>query len=220
MMSGPRAIFDRLHPRLIAPALALVLSVSATQAAEPNQLRHLRLGSHAEQTHVVIEADGPFCTDIALSDRPFRLSIDLPDLAGPRPALPPKGLVTGAAWVGSGTAAQANRVLLDLKQPVEVIDTFVVAPGDGKGFRRVVKLAPATPRTFAAAQEKLAQLAGARGCSQQAQAKAAPATTLAALTPTIPSAPLAAPPAPAPRIQPIVAPMPAPASRLDRKSVV
>jgi N-acetylmuramoyl-L-alanine amidase len=210
MVSGPRAMFDRLHPRLTAPAIALVLSVSAAQAAEPNQLRHLRLGSHANQTHVVIEADGPFCTDIALSDRPFRLSIDLPELTGPRPAVPAKGLVAGAAWVGAGTATTANRVLFDLKQPVEVIDTFVVAPGDGKGFRRVIKLAPAGPKDFAAAQEKLGQLAGARGCSTAAK------PTVAALTPTSPSAPLAAPPAPPPSIQPVAAPMPAPASRLPK----
>jgi len=220
MVSGPRAIFERLHPRLMAPAIALALSVSAlATAAEPNQLRHLRLGSHANQTHVVIEADGPFCTDIALSDRPFRLSIDLPELSGPRPAVPAKGLVAGAAWVGAGAASQANRVLLDLKQPVEVIDTFVVAPGDGKGFRRVVKLAPATAKGFAQAQEKLGQMAGARGCSQQAQgqapsqAKPVPGPTVAALTPSIPSAPLAAPPA---SIQQITAPMPAPASRLPK----
>lgn len=216
MVSGPRAMFDRLHPRLTVPAIALALSVSAAQAAEPNQLRHLRLGSHADQTHVVIEADGPFCTDIVLSDRPFRLSIDLPELAGPRPALPPKGLVTGAAWVGAGAASQANRVLFDLKQPVEVIDTFVVAPGDGKGFRRVVKLAPAAPKSFAQAQEKLGQMAGARGCTQQAQAKPGPGPTVAALTPSIPSAPLASPPAPPPSIQPVAAPMPAPASRLPK----
>lgn len=217
MVSGPRAMFDRLHPRLMAPAIALVLSVSTVQAAEPNQLRHLRLGSHADQTHVVIEADGPFCTDIALSDRPFRLSIDLPELSGPRPPVPAKGLVAGAAWVGTGTAAQANRVLFDLKQPVEVIDTFVVAPGDGKGFRRVIKLAPAAPKGFAAAQEKLAQLAGARGCSTAAR-PAAP--TVASLTPSIPSSPLAtslaAPPAPPASIQPVAAPMPAPASRLPK----
>ena len=76
----------------------------AVQAAEPNQLRHLRLGSHADQTHVVIEADGPFCTDIALQDRPFRLSIDLPELAGPRPALPPR-----AWWPGPPGSAPARR---------------------------------------------------------------------------------------------------------------
>ena len=208
MVSGPRAIFDRLHPRLTVPVLALALSVFAAQAAEPNQLRQLRLGSHADQTHLVIEADGPFCTDIALTDRPFRLSIDLPELAGPRPALPAKGLIAGAAWVGAGAAAQANRVLFDLKQPVEVIDTFVVAPGDGKGFRRVVKLAPATAKNFAQAQEKLAQMAGARGCSQAAQGQAKPAPTVASLTPSIPSAPLAAPRRRPPRSSPSRRPCP------------
>ncbi len=208
----PRAIFDRLRPRL--PALLAVFGVVLVPPAlaESNQLRHLRLGTHTDQTHVVIEADGPFCTDIALSDKPFRLSIDLPDLAGPRPPLPPKGLVTGAAWVGAGASPTNSRVLLDLKQPVEVIDTFVVAPGDGRGFRRVVKLAPSSPKNFGAAQEKLGQMAGARGCSQAAaQGQAKP--TVAALTPSIPSAPLAAPPA---AIQPVAAPMPAPASRLPK----
>lgn len=220
MAHSPRAIFDRLRPRLPAlPAvlgMVLAVSVATPASAEPNQLRHLRLGTHTDQTHVVIEADGPFCTDIALSDKPFRLSIDLPELSGPRPGLAPRGLVTGAAWVGAGASAHNSRVLLDLKQPVEVIDTFVVAPGDGRGFRRVVKLAPASPKNFGAAQEKLGQMAGARGCSQAAaQGQAKP--TVAALTPTIPSAPPSAPiAAPPAQIQSVAAPMPAPASRLPK----
>ncbi|MCC7047156.1 MAG: N-acetylmuramoyl-L-alanine amidase [Alphaproteobacteria bacterium] len=150
-------------------------------------MRFLRIGNHDPQTHIVIEADGPFCADIALSAQPYRLSIDLPDLAGTRPGLAPRGVVSGGAWVGSGAQANASRVLLDLKQPVRVVDTFVVAPGDGKGFRRVVKLEPVGAPDFADAQQRLGQMAAARGCSNAGPAT--PPTQAAAPAPAQPPTP-------------------------------
>lgn len=229
-------------PRAIArptAALAVLLGLalgSAPQAAEPNQLRQLRLGSHLDQTHLVIEADGPFCADISLTEKPFRLAIDLPELTGQRPGVPPKGLVTAAAWVGAGASTSTNRILLDLKQPAEVVDTFVVAPGDGKGFRRVVKLAPTTAKDFPAAQEKLGQMAGARSCNPPASKATVPAQQAGAPVPAAsnvnpllaktaaaaPVAPVTPAPAPAPAAKQLaaipvpVAPPAAPGSRLPK----
>jgi N-acetylmuramoyl-L-alanine amidase len=154
----------------------LIVAAVNAAAAEPNQLRFLRIGNHDPQTHIVIEADNAFCADIGLTGQPYRLSIDLPDLTGPRPSVVPKGVVSGSAWIGAGSSTTASRVLLDLKQPVRVVDTFVVAPGDGKGFRRVVKLEPVGAYDFADARQSLGQMAAARGCSNAA-APSAPAPT-------------------------------------------
>jgi N-acetylmuramoyl-L-alanine amidase len=155
-------------------------------------------------------------------------------LAGGRPALPPKGVVSGAAWVGAGSSTSASRVLLDLKQPVRVVDTFVVAPGDGKGFRRVVKLEPVGAQDFADAQQRLGQMAAARGCSGATAAAAPPQvaangagpppskTQAASIQPvSIPTAPPAAA-ANSPKLAAAPAPLPAPGSRLpkDRKWLV
>lgn len=188
MSISPLARFDRSLPPALA-GLLLAMAAGAT-AAEPNQLRFLRIGNHDPQTHVVVEADGPFCADIGLTGQPYRLSIDLPGLAGPRPAVQGRGVVSGAAWVGAGAAAEATRVLLDLKRPVRVVDTFVVAPGDGKGYRRVVKLEPIGDRDFPEAQQRLGQMAAARGCSN-----AGPA---APPVPPVPAAPAPGPVAAAP----------------------
>lgn len=189
MSISPLARLARSLPLALAALLAAAVGPAA--GAEPNQLRYLRIGSHDPLTHVVIEADGPFCADLGLSAEPWRLAIDLPELAGPRPSVVPRGVVAGSAWVGAGASAVATRVLLDLRQPVRVVDTFVVAPGDGKGYRRVVKLEPIGARDFPAAQQRLAQMAAARGCSN-----AGPAAGTAVQAPAALAAPAAAPAAP------------------------
>jgi len=224
---GPRA---QIPGRLVLAAMLLpaaLAGLAPRAAADAVELREMRLGRHTETTHVVIEADGPFCFDITLSENPFRLAIDLPEMRGARPVLPSKGLIAGSAWVGKGAAAQPNRVLLDLKQPAEVVDTFVVAPGDGRGFRRVVKLAPVAAKDFPAARDKLLTMAGARACAAEAAARAAPPAApglpiVASAAAAVPSAPSARP---APALQPAAAPVPVapgPGSRLpkDRRWVI
>jgi N-acetylmuramoyl-L-alanine amidase len=193
MSVSPLAWFGRSIP----PAVAGFLIAAGAGAGEPNQLRFLRIGNHDPQTHVVIEADGPFCTDIGLSAQPYRLAIDLPELQGPRPAIQARGVVSGSAWVGAGSSSLASRVLLDLKQPVRVVDTFVVAPGDGKGYRRVVKLAPVAAGDFAEAQQRLAQMPAARGCSNAGSVTAPAGFPPPVLQPPAAEPPLAQAPLPA-----------------------
>lgn len=190
MSVRPLARFAWSSPLVLAGLWVAMVAQAA--AAEPNQLRFLRIGNHDPQTHIVIEADGPFCADIGLSGQPYRLSIDLPDLAGARPSLVPRGVISGGAWVGSGGQPNPSRVLLDLKQPVRIVDTFVVAPGDGKGFRRVVKLEPVGTGEFPDAQQRLGQMAAARGCSNAGPAgaptqAASPAQRPAPAAPTSPA---------------------------------
>ncbi|MCK6451405.1 MAG: N-acetylmuramoyl-L-alanine amidase [Alphaproteobacteria bacterium] len=230
MSISPRARFDRSIPLAVTAGVLGLVALGAAALAGPNELRDIRIGNHAPQTHVVIEADGPFCAAIALTESPYRLSIDLPDLGGTRPTPRPLGMVAGADW--SSTAP--SRLLFDLKQPARVAETLVVPPADGKGFRRVIKLEPVDPQGFGQARHALAQQAA--GCAPAAAAPSLPAI-LSSLNPPPPppapimtaippanAAPLPArpaskalpPPAVAPKLAAAPAPSPASVSRLPK----
>lgn len=206
--------------------LALIGLSAAWGAAEANELRDIRIGNHDPATHVVIEADGPFCAGLALSAKPYRLTVDLGQLTGAKPDPRPYGVVAKSAWAKDGAA----KIALDLKAPVRVSDVFVVAAKDGKGFRRVIKLDPVGAGDFAEAQSKLLQTAAAIACD----ASAPPAAKTAAPMPAPIQAPTQAPipatkqvakpattaaPPPAAKPVPVAAPVPAAppvASRIPR----
>ncbi len=191
MLIIPRAELVRMFP-IASPAKAAVAGLAylalAAGAAEANDLRDIRIGNHDPATHVVIEADGPFCAGLTLGAKPYRLTIDLNKLAGARPDPRPYGVVAKTAWAKDAT----GKMLLDLKSPARVSDVFVVAAKDGKGFRRVIKLEPVGAGEFAEAQSKLLQMAAAITCD----APSAPAAKTAAAAPA-PAAAKQAAPAPA-----------------------
>lgn len=233
MSISPRARFDRSIPLAVTAGVLGLVALGAAALAGPNELRDIRIGSHAPQTHVVIEADGPFCAAVALTEGPYRLSIDLPELGGARPTPRPFGVVAGSDW--SNTAP--SRLVFDLKQPARVTEMLVVPPADGKGFRRVIKLEPVDPRGFDQARHALAQQAA--GCAAAAAAAAPslpailsslnpppppPAPIMTAIPPAnavpLPERPaskaLPPPPAVAPKLAAAPAPPPASASRLPK----
>ena len=156
---------------LAAFCLATTLCQAAGAPAGANELRDIRIGNHAPLTHVVIEADAPFCAGISLDARPYRLLIDLKNLPGARAEPRPYGAVAKAYW----DKAAPGRMVLELKAPVRVADVFAVPAKDGKGFRRVVKLDPLGAEEFAQAQAKLAQQAAAIACDVPAAPVNAPA---------------------------------------------
>ncbi len=197
----------------LAAAAGLAFLALAAGAAEANELRDIRIGNHDPATHVVIEADGPFCAGLALSAKPYRLTIDLGQLTGAKTDPRPYGMVAKSAWAKNGAA----KIILDLKAPARVSDVFVVAAKDGKGFRRVIKLEPVTQEDFAQAQAKLPQLASAIACDA-APSSPAPAAKIAAAQPApVPAAKPAAKPAPMAAPVPAAAPASPPlASRVPR----
>jgi len=178
----------------------------ATQSAE---LRDVRLGKHDLSTHVVIEADAPFCANIALASKPYRLILDLGAIQGPRPEPKPLGFVAKASWAPN----PQGRLILELKSPARVADLFVVAAKDGKGFRRVLKLESVPPQDFAEAQAGLPKLAGVIACAggaakEQAQRQAG----LPAPPPSSKPSPAPSPgPSPKPSLGPSAGPSPGPA---------
>ena len=195
MLIIPRAELVRKFP-IASPAMAAAAGLAflalAAGAAEANDLRDIRIGYHDPATHVVIEADGPFCAGLTLSAKPYRLTIDLSKLAGSRPDPRAYGVVARTAWAKDAP----GKIQLDLKSPARVSDVFVVAAKDGKGFRRVVKLEPVGAGDFAEAQSKLLQMASAIACDAPAappeKTAAAPPAQMQAAKPAQQPAPIQA----------------------------
>ena len=193
MAIDPRAVFVRTFA--IASSSLLTAAALGAPPAAANDLRDIRIGDHGQLTHVVIEADGPFCADIALNAQPYALSISLPQLTGARPAPRGQGVVSRAQWSN-------ERIVLELKQAARVADAFVVPPGDGKGFRRVVKLERVGAEAFAEAQRGLIQAAASGACGPAADAATRSAAAQA------PAKPAAAEPTPQPVAPQPTAPQP------------
>jgi N-acetylmuramoyl-L-alanine amidase len=196
MVNLPRARTVRSFFWTVLPLLA-----GAAQAAE---LRDVRLGVHSPSTHVVIEADAPFCATIALAAKPYRLIFELGRIAGARPEPKPLGVIAKAGWAKDAP----DRMILDLKSPARVSDVFVVAAKDGKGFRRVVKLDPVPSQDFAAAQADLPKMAGAIACDPGPAKE--PAKQQAGLPAPPPSSKPSPAPSPGPSPKPSLGPSPKP----------
>lgn len=203
MSISPRARFDRSFPLACSASsaclaalwglAALGAAAAAGPAAAANELRDIRIGDHTAQTHVVIEADAPFCAAVALSETPYRLTIDLPDLGGARPRPRAYGVVAGSAWSDQAP----GRLQFDLKQPARVVEMLVVPPADGKGFRRVIKLEPVDARGFAQAQFQLGRQQSAQqtpGCGGVATSKVMAAPLLPPAAPLPPPVVVTTPP--------------------------
>ncbi|WP_159460320.1 N-acetylmuramoyl-L-alanine amidase [Tistlia consotensis] len=109
----------------------------------------VRLGVHPDKTRLVIElSEAPSYRVFSLAD-PARVVIDLPAVDWSNGAEQDGvGLVSALRYglFMPGT----SRVVLDLDKPARVLDTFVLPPRGGKGYRFVLDVGPTDRETFLA----------------------------------------------------------------------
>ncbi|CAA7620645.1 N-acetylmuramoyl-L-alanine amidase [Candidatus Terasakiella magnetica] len=147
-----------------------------------------RLGIHSDGvTRFVMDLSDTVEFKVSTQADPYRVTIDSPDLevSGNSGIRKPWGSV-------NGMRAEAGRVVLDLRKPALVKQSFIIPPRDGLGWRLVIDLADTTREAF------LASVTAARPV-----AKANP------LRKSVPAVPVAAP-KPAPVPVPAAEPPPAP----------
>lgn len=194
----------------LALASGWVLPALAT-----NQATALRLGRHTRKTRVVVDlSDPPAYRLFTLAD-PARLVIDLleADWLVPAGALP--GATGHVGDVRFGVLdGGVTRIVLDLAEPVRVLEHFALSPREGYAWRLVVDLTETSARAFRAdAGHENAVIAGpaADGAGRAATAPvpAPPPGPPSAVAPT--SAQTPAPTASAPvNAAPTAAPAPIP----------
>lgn len=116
-----------------------------------------RLGAHADKTRFVLELTRDAEFRVEVQRDPWRVRVDLPDLAWSVPALPAgKGLVS--AVIRDPTAKGRLRLLLPTTGPVRVALAEVIPPRDGRPPRFILDLVPGDGRLEAKPLGTLAAL--------------------------------------------------------------
>jgi N-acetylmuramoyl-L-alanine amidase len=136
---------------VFALIFALVAVFSAPRPAlgvEP-VITGARIGDHGTTTRFVIEANEKLKFRIFTLASPYRVVIDLPEVAW--------RLLPGAGGTGRGLiegfrfglfAPGKSRVVLDMRAPVGIKKSFILDPADGHGYRVVLDLRKVSRKTY------------------------------------------------------------------------
>jgi len=115
-------------------ALAVVLAVSVPDSAWPATGSGPRLGLHGEGvTRFVIDLSESVPFSVTTATDPARVLIEIPGIEVVGTVPKPWGAVNGMRM-------EDGRIVLDLRKPVSVRNSFLIAPRDGLGWRLVVDL--------------------------------------------------------------------------------
>lgn len=162
-------------------ALALILLCLAAAVARPalaNGVEDMRVVGDSSRTRFVVDLEKTPQYKVLRLANPYRLVIDMPDVAFRDPTTAPKGrgLVSDYRYglIGPGKA----RIVLDLTGPAEVLNTFVLDPVGPEPARLVIDLTPTDTKAYddAVALDAPAR-ARAAAARQEAQEDAPSATS-------------------------------------------
>lgn len=134
----------------------MVLPVMAL-AAPGLEVSAVRLGQHETKTRFVMEMNAAPKFDIFLLPDPYRIVIDLPELAwhAGDDSAHNKGLIRNFRW--GLFKKDTSRVVLDVAGPVKILQAVVLPPASGKPWRFFIDIQQtdeASFRTALAAQRK------------------------------------------------------------------
>lgn len=133
---------------LIFALVAALVPPRPALGAEP-VITGVRIGDHGAMTRFVIEADEKLKFRIFTLASPYRVVIDLPEVAW--------RLQPGAGGTGRGLiegfrfglfAPGKSRVVLDMRAPVGIKRSFMLDPADGHGYRVVLDLTKVSRKTY------------------------------------------------------------------------
>ncbi|HEY9081120.1 N-acetylmuramoyl-L-alanine amidase [Magnetovibrio sp.] len=181
--------------------IASVLAVANVLAPEPvnaaqlptmpasAQVSDVRIGQHGERTRIVLDVDRSLKFEVFTLPDPYRVVVNLPEVDWKfdnQHMAENKGLLSRMRYglFSPGT----SRMVLDVKAPVNVQNSFMLKPVNGGPWRFVLDLAPTTETEFLEALA--AQRAKARKSLDELVAKVTPdsppAIVLPAVTPPAP----------------------------------
>lgn len=137
--------------RIVIRLLGILLAAGLAGSALANVVADMRLVSSSERTRFVVDLETSPDYSISRLSNPDRLIIDLTDteFGGPTEPVEGRGLVSDYRYglIAPGRA----RIVLDLAEPVEVVNTFVLDPVSPEPARLVIDLAPTSAEQFQAA---------------------------------------------------------------------
>lgn len=133
---------------LILACLAAAGLAGAGPAWAAPEVTAARIGEAPERTRFVMEMSGDLSYRVFTLPDPFRVVIDLPEVAWRLPGEGPQasGLITGLRF-GLFTPG-TSRVVLDVSRPVLLQQVFVIPPTGAMPWRLVVDIEPASREQY------------------------------------------------------------------------
>ncbi|WP_139134789.1 N-acetylmuramoyl-L-alanine amidase [Magnetovibrio blakemorei] len=166
-------------------------SVSVAEGASAqNQIQReaeisdVRIGQHGQRTRVVLDVDRELKFEIFTLPDPYRVVVNLPEVLWKLDdaAVPEnKGLLSRMRY--GLFAPGTSRMVLDVKGPVNVANSFMLKPVNGGRWRFVMDLAPTSETEFLEALAQ--QRAKARQSLDELVAKVTPDSPPVLATPTL-----------------------------------
>lgn len=133
---------------LVLAGLGAVFPVAPGASAEP-AVTGVRVGNHVSMTRFVLEATERLEAEVFTLASPYRVVIDLPEVSW---RLPEGVGKTGAGLIENFRyglfAPGKSRVVLDVKAPVAVKKSFILAPNGGYRYRLVLDLERVSRKAF------------------------------------------------------------------------
>lgn len=134
---------------MIRRLLLLILLFAATAgAASANRAGEMRVIGDAARTRFVVDLEKNPDFGVLRLTNPYRLVIDMPDVAFEEPAEPGEGRGLISDYRYGLIAPGKARIVLDLTGPVQVVNTFVLDPVPPEPARLVVDVVPTTSPEF------------------------------------------------------------------------
>lgn len=197
-----RALGAVLPVLLLLVLLAGLPAAAQTTAALPSPpprtaVVDARLGIHPDKTRFVLEVSDPVSFSVTLAANPYRIIVDLPDLAWPGGSLPVEGKGLVARYHHAAGGPRGTRLTFETVGPAKLREGYMIPPRDGRQPRLVLDLEKTTAAEFrrlAAASGAGTAIAAASGTGQ---------LTMSAVVASAMAVPMPVPaPAPSPQDDP------------------
>ena len=173
-----------LFALVLMSAVASVYGPAWAAQSASAQVSDVRIGQHGERTRIVLDVDRSLKFEVFTLPDPYRVVVNLPEVdwkIANQSVAENKGLLSRMRYglFSPGT----SRMVLDVKGPVNVQNSFMLKPVNGGRWRFVLDLAPTSETEFL--ESLAAQRAKARKSLDELVAKVTPDSPPTIVSPAI-----------------------------------
>jgi N-acetylmuramoyl-L-alanine amidase len=130
--------------------IALLVSGAGESLARP-AVTGVRAGDHQVKTRFVLDLTDRVNFSVGTLSDPYRIILDLPEVEwklAPEPLGQPKGLIEKVRF--GAFSNNTARLVIDVRQPVAIKQSFLIEPRDGQGWRLVLDIEAVERQDFVA----------------------------------------------------------------------
>jgi len=138
------AAWGAYPPGAPGPAYAAQPADGATTGAAPSVVG-ARLGLHPDKTRFVLEVSDRVAFRAVVRDAPYRIVVELPDLAWTGADAPRPGMGIIRSYHAERPQPGTLRLVLETAGPARIGSAMLMEPSEGHQSRLVLDIAPSTP---------------------------------------------------------------------------